>query len=211
MPHYTRTAIVLHWVLALALVASFSIGLYMSDLPISPQRMRLYSWHKWAGSVILALSLLRLLWRMTHRPPAHADLPLWQRRMASAAHCLLYLLFLAVPLLGWAYSSASGFPVVVFGMFPLPDLVSVDKALAVGLKPWHQTLAWTMAVLVLAHVGAALKHQFIDRDGLLSRMWFNPIKKDDPHESQSIPRSLDDAHSHGAAGIRPAKTRSRAK
>ena len=98
-------------------------------------------------------------------------MPAWQQRAAHATHRLLYLLFFAVPLAGWAYSSAAGFPIVVFGVLPLPDFVPVDKALAEAIKPLHGILAKVMAVLVLAHVAGALKHQFIDRDGLLSRMW----------------------------------------
>lgn len=170
MPSYSTTAIVLHWVLAIALASCFLLGLYMTGLSFSPQRIRLYSWHKWLGSVILGVTVLRLLWRLMHRPPPHEGMAPLQRRMASAGHGLLYLLSLAVPLVGWTYSSAAGFPVVVFGMLPLPDLVAADKALAAAIKPWHQTLAWTMAVLVLGHIGAVVKHQLIDRDGLLARM-----------------------------------------
>jgi cytochrome b561 len=168
---YSSLAIVLHWVLALAIVGSFSVGVYMHELPVSPQRLKLYNYHKWAGICILALSALRLLWRLTHRPPADLPMPAWQQRAAHATHGLLYLLFFAVPLVGWAYSSAAGFPIVVFGMLPLPDFVPVDKALADAIKPFHAYLAFALAALVLVHVGAALKHQFIDRDGLLSRMW----------------------------------------
>jgi cytochrome b561 len=167
---YTRTAIALHWLLALAIVGSFGMGVYMTDLPVSPQRLKLYNWHKWAGICILSLSALRLLWRLTHRPPADVAMPAWQQRAAHAVHGLLYLLFFAVPLAGWAYSSAAGFPVVVFGVLPLPDFVSPDKALAEALKPLHKILAFALAALVLAHVGAALKHHFVDRDGLLDRM-----------------------------------------
>ena len=89
---------------------------------------------------------------------------------SHVTHWGLYLLFFAVPLVGWAYSSAAGFPVVVYGVLPLPDFVSPDKALADAIKPWHGRLAYLMAVLVLLHVAAALKHHFIDRDGLLLRM-----------------------------------------
>ena len=170
-PRYTTTAIALHWLLAVALVGSFAVGLYMADLPLSPQRLKLYNWHKWAGATILALSFVRLAWRLTHRPPPDLPMPDRQRLAAHATHKLLYLLFFAVPLVGWAYSSAAGFPIVVFGVLPLPDFVPVDKALAEAIKPWHEWLAWLMAFLVLAHSGAALKHHFIDRDGVLSRMW----------------------------------------
>ena len=167
---YSGIAIALHWLLALAILGAFIVGVYMSDLPVSPQRLKLYNWHKWAGICILALSALRLLWRLTHRPPADVAMPEWQRRSAHAVHILLYLLFFAVPLAGWAYSSAAGFPVVVFGVLPLPDFVAPSKELAEAIKPLHKILAFTMAALVLAHVAAALKHHFVDGDGLLSRM-----------------------------------------
>jgi cytochrome b561 len=170
-PRYSAIAMLLHWVLGLAIIGSFCMGLYMADLPFSPQRLKLYNWHKWAGVTILALSALRLLWRLTHRPPADPPMPAWQRLGAHATHYGLYVLFFAVPLVGWAYSSAAGFPIVWFGVLPLPDFVPADKALAEAIKPWHAYLAYAMAALVLMHVAAALKHQLIDRDGLLSRMW----------------------------------------
>ena len=167
---YSAPAIALHWLLALMIFGAFCVGLYMSDLPLSPTRLKLFNWHKWAGITILSLSALRLLWRLTHRPPAEPAMPLWQARASRAVHGLLYALFFAVPLVGWAYSSAAGFPIVVFGLIPLPDFVAHDKALAELIEPWHGGLAWTMAALVAVHVAAALKHQFIDRDDLLARM-----------------------------------------
>lgn len=172
---YTLTAIALHWLLALLLLGMFVVGLYMTSLPFSPQRLKLYNWHKWAGIVILTLSFLRLLWRLSHRPPALPDavqaaMPAWQRWAHHGTHGALYGLFFAIPLLGWAYSSAAGFPIVVFGVLPLPDFVPVDKALAEAIKPWHAYAAYALAALVLLHVAAALKHQFVDRDSLLTRM-----------------------------------------
>ena len=168
---YSHVAIAFHWLLALAIAGSFSVGLYMSDLPFSPARLKLYNWHKWAGITIMALSALRLLWRLGHRPPANVPMPEWQRRAAYVTHTALYLLFFAVPLSGWAYSSAAGFPVVVYGVLPLPDFVPVDKALAALLKGTHKVLTTALSLFVVGHVAGALKHQFIDRDGLLSRMW----------------------------------------
>jgi cytochrome b561 len=173
--HYTHTAMGLHWLLALAIIFTWCMGLYMTSLPISPQRLQLYNWHKWAGVVILGLSALRLLWRLTHRPPPQAPAPRWQHHAARATHGLLYLLFFAVPLVGWAYSSAVGFPVVLFGVLPLPSFVPVDKALAASIKPWHGYLAYALAALVALHVAAALKHHFLNRDGLLWRMWPRPF------------------------------------
>ena len=169
-PRYSAVAIVLHWLLAVAIVVTFGVGTYMHELPFSPTKLKLYNWHKWAGVTILALSALRLLWRLAHRPPADPPMPAWQARAAHWTHGLLYLLFFAVPLSGWAYSSAAGFPIVWFGVLPLPDFMPVDKALAESIKPVHEALAQLLAVLVVLHVAGALKHQFIDRDGLLNRM-----------------------------------------
>lgn len=173
-PHhlaYNGVAMAFHWLLALMIVVSFSVGLFMSDLPFSPLRLKLYNWHKWAGVTILALSALRLLWRLTHRAPADVAMPAWQRIAAHVTHGLLYLLFFMVPLSGWAYSSASGFPIVWFGVLPLPDFVAPDKLLAATLRDRHELLAWCLAGLVSLHVAGALKHQLIDRDGLMGRMW----------------------------------------
>lgn len=168
---YTSTAIALHWLLALGILGIFSLGLYMADLPFSPQRVKLYNWHKWAGVTLLALSVFRLMWRLRHRPPADAPMSAWQQRAAHLVHRALYLLFFAVPMMGWAYSSAAGFPIVWFGVLQLPDLLPVDKALAEAIKPVHGWLAWALVVIAALHVAAALKHQFIDRDGLIARMW----------------------------------------
>ena len=167
---YTRVAIGLHWLMALMIAGSLGVGLTMARLPLSPTRLLLYNGHKWAGVLILTLAALRLLWRLSHRPPALPPMPGWQHAAARGSHAAMYLLFFAVPLLGWAYSSAAGFPVVLFGVLPLPDWVPVDRGLASALKPWHGRLAWLLGLLVLLHVAAALKHQLVDRDGLINRM-----------------------------------------
>ena len=167
---YGGLAIAFHWLLALAIVGAFSVGFYMADLPFSPFRLKLYNWHKWAGVTILALSALRLLWRLAHRPPPDLPMPVWQAKVAHLTHGLFYALFFAVPLAGWAYSSAAGFPIVWFGVLALPDFVPKDKALAETLKELHGLLAYGMAALVLTHLAGALKHHLIDKDGLLLRM-----------------------------------------
>ena len=173
---YSGVAIALHWVLALVLLGMVGFGLYMADLPFSPARLKLYNWHKWAGVCVLVLSLARLLWRLTHRPPElpaamQAAMPAWQKLAHHGTHAALYVLFFAIPLLGWAYSSAAGFPIVVFGVLPLPDWVPVSPDLAEALKPLHKWAALTLTALVGLHVAAVVKHQLIDRDGLLWRMW----------------------------------------
>jgi cytochrome b561 len=167
---YSTTAIALHWLLALMILGSLGVGLYMTSLPFSPTRLKLYNWHKWAGVTILLLSALRLLWRLTHRPPADLPMPAWQQRAAHGAHMALYALFFAVPLAGWAYSSAAGFPIVLYGVLPLPDFVAPDRAFAETLKALHKWLAYGLAAVVAVHIAGAFKHQLIDRDGLLLRM-----------------------------------------
>lgn len=168
---YTRTAIGMHWLVAFAIVATFSVGLYMPDLPLSPDKLKLYSWHKWAGVTIFLLVLFRLAWRLTHRPPAPPPgISAWQRIAAEATHFVLYVLMIIVPLSGWLMSSAKGFQTVYFGLLPLPDLLAKNKELGDVLAVVHQTLNFTMAGLVVAHTGAAIKHHFLDRDNVLRRM-----------------------------------------
>ncbi|MBC7547522.1 MAG: cytochrome b, partial [Polaromonas sp.] len=143
---YTRPSIAFHWLLALMIAGSFALGLYMVDLPFSPARLKQYNWHKWAGITILVLSALRLLWRLSHQPPAlNKNTQAWQARAAHGTHVLLYALFFAAPLAGWAYSSAAGFPVVYLGLWQLPDLVARNPDLAATLKLTHRMLTYSLA------------------------------------------------------------------
>ena len=168
---YTSTAIVLHWLAAALILGNFAFGLYMTDLPVSPDKLRYYSWHKWAGMTILLLSALRLLWRLWHpSPDLPSAMPPWQRRLAGASHHLLYVLFFAIPLTGWLFSSASGFPVVYFGIVPLPDLIAKNKELADLMQTTHSSLNYLLATLVVIHGAAALKHHLADGDDVLVRM-----------------------------------------
>jgi cytochrome b561 len=168
---YDHTAVRLHWLVALLILATFPLGYYMADLPLSPWKLRLYSWHKWIGVTVFLLAVARVAWRAAHPAPAWpASMKPWETRLAAAAHALLYVLMLAVPLSGWLMSSAAGFKVVYLGLVPLPDLVGKDKALADFLDWVHQYLTAVLGGLVLLHVAAALKHRFVDRDGTLARM-----------------------------------------
>lgn len=168
---YTGTAITLHWLIALGIAGTFSLGLYMHELPLSPEKLRLYSWHKWVGVTLFLLVLLRLGWRLLNPPPELPDaMPGWLRLAARGGHYLLYFLMLAVPLSGWLMSSAKGFQTVWFGVLPLPDLLSKDKALGEQLELIHKSLNFLMAFVVIGHVLAALKHHYIDRDDVLTRM-----------------------------------------
>ncbi len=168
---YTSTSIALHWAMALGLAGTFALGFYMADLSLSPTKLKLYSYHKWAGITLLLFALARLAWRVGHSAPELPEgMPAIQRLAAHAAHWVLYGLMLGIPLSGWLMSSAQGFPVVWFGLVPLPDLVAKNKELGVVLGQIHVILNYCLLAVVLVHIVAALKHHFIDNDGLLGRM-----------------------------------------
>lgn len=168
---YTRTAIFLHWLSALMIIASFTLGLSMVDLPLSPKKLQWYSWHKWMGVTIFMLVAFRLFWRIGHAPPPLPDaMPLWQKNAAHVTHWTLYALLLLIPLTGWFRSAAAGLQVVYLGVLPLPNPISVDKPLGEQLKLVHMSLNYLMALLVFTHVAAALKHYFVDKDDILARM-----------------------------------------
>lgn len=168
---YTPAAIALHWIAAAFIVTNLALGLYMVGLPLSPQKLRLISWHKWIGVTVLLLSAARLLWRLGHAaPPLPAAMRPWEARLARWAHILLYVLFFAAPLTGWLFSSATGVQTVYLGLVPIPDLLDRDKELAEVLKVAHHWINYTLATIVVMHAAAALKHHFVDRDEVLARM-----------------------------------------
>lgn len=170
MQRYNRFSISLHWLIALLITFNFALGLYMADLPLSPLKLQRYSWHKWAGVTIFVLVVIRLLWRIGHKPPAPVPMPRWQLLASEGVHHLLYVLMVIIPISGWLMSSAHGFQTVWFGVLPLPDLLEKNHDLAETLEDVHAALNYGMLALVGLHVAAALKHQFIDKDRLLSRM-----------------------------------------
>lgn len=178
MQRYSLPAILLHWLIALLIIAAFALGLVMTNIPgLTPTKLRYVSWHKWLGVTVLGLAMLRLLWRLATRPPPlPATTPRWQQQAAGLMHGLLYLLLLAVPVSGYAFSMAAGVKVVYLGMLPLPDLIGPSPALKPLLRELHYWLDMSLAALVALHLGAALKHHFIDRDGLLARM--SPFTKE---------------------------------
>ena len=168
---YTPVAKGLHWLMAVLILGLLALGIYMSDLPLSPQKLTLYSWHKWAGVSVFLLVWLRLAWRVTHRPPALPEsmAPL-MRLAAHAGHALLYVLMIAIPLSGWLMSSAKGFQTVWFGVLPIPDLVGRDKALGDLLQQVHKLLNLLLMLTLAGHVAAALWHHFVLKDDTLRRM-----------------------------------------
>ena len=169
--HYTATAKSLHWLMALLIVGLLALGFYMADLPLSPEKLQFYSWHKWAGVSVFVLVWLRLFWRLTHRPPAFAaSLSATQQALAHLGHLALYLLMIAIPVSGWLMSSAKGVQTFWFGVLPLPDLLGRDKALGAQLADLHSALNIGLLVLIGGHAAAALFHHLVHKDDTLRRM-----------------------------------------
>lgn len=160
-----------HWLAALLIIGMLSLGLYMADLPKGPWKGQLFDIHKSFGVLVLMLGAARIGWRLGNTLPGPVDTarPLL-RKAARMLHLLLMAMMLALPLSGWAMSSASDHPVSFFGLFTLPPLLAADKGLAELLSNVHSALAWTLIALLVLHAGAALHHHFIARDATLRRM-----------------------------------------
>lgn len=183
---YTSVAKGLHWLMAVMVFGLFGLGIYMTDLPLSPEKLQLYSWHKWAGVTFFTLVWLRLLWRVTHQPPPFSSqMTAGLRRAAHLGHAALYFFMLAIPLSGWLMSSAKGFQTVWFGIIPLPDLIEKNRELGDILVLVHKGLAVSLMILVVGHTLMALKHHFKDRDGSLSRMLFGSRPQGAPASAQT--------------------------
>jgi cytochrome b561 len=156
--------------MALLLVGMVAFGLYMTDLPLGLRKVKLYAVHKSFGILILGLAVLRLLWRLRVRRPPEVAMPAWQSRAAAATALALYALMFLIPLSGWLFNSAAGFPLRWFGLVNLPHLVAASATLKPIARDLHETLAWTLIALVAVHAAAALKHHLIDRDRTLYAM-----------------------------------------
>lgn len=170
LSRYGWILILLHWLTFTLIVGAFGLGQYLEDLPLSPTKLKLYSWHKWLGMSVLFLLPLRLAFRWADKLDHTRGLTLLEQRASALVHGLLYALLLAVPLTGWLHSSAAGFPVVWLGVLPLPDMVGKDKLLAEFFKELHEGGVNLLVILVALHVAAALYHHHVRRDGVLARM-----------------------------------------
>jgi cytochrome b561 len=171
---YSKVAIALHWTIALLILSLIAFGFLMTQEWV-PQRFTIYQWHKSFGIMVLLLSVFRLMWRLTHRPPAlPAGMKSWEIIAAKITHIGFYALMIGVPLLGWAMISASRLPIEneLFYLIPLPDLpgVAASDAVEARLKSLHQIGAKLILLLFVLHVGGALKHHFVAKDGTLARM-----------------------------------------
>jgi cytochrome b561 len=162
----------LHWTIAaLVLLVQVPAGITMVSVDPGPVQNVFYNIHKTTGIVIFLLAIVRLGWRWSNPVPAlPADLPAWQARAARITHALLYIVLLTMPVTGFLYTAMGGFPVPFFGLYDLARLVPENKPAAEVFKLAHLTLQWVLYIVVLLHVGGALQHHLIRKDGILRRM-----------------------------------------
>ena len=169
-PRFAASARLLHWTMAVLIIAMLFIGVGMVSTA-SDRYPALLAWHRPIGIAILVLALVRLVVRLTHRaPPLPADLPAWQAAAAKASHLILYALMIAMPLIGWAMQSAGGYPVVLTKTIVLFPIAPHDIALYALLRTAHGLFAYAFFLVILGHLSAALVHAWIRRDGVFESM-----------------------------------------
>lgn len=172
---YGLVAIIFHWLIGFMFLGQAGLGFYMADLPIDdPGVFATYQWHKSIGLAILTSAAVRLLWRLVSiAPTLPAAMPAWEKRAARLAHLALYAGLIIVPLTGWALVSASPLkiPTFAFNLIVVPHLpLPVGEVAETVWNFVHESLAKLVLFVALIHIGAALRHEFVLRDGLISRM-----------------------------------------
>ena len=167
---YTRTAIVLHWLIAALIIVTIPLGLYSASIRTTVELPAMTA-HKAIGITILLLTTVRLGWRLGHRVPDLPPMASWIRTVARGTHFLFYVLLFAMPLSGWWMTSAFHKHPITFGLFGVPYLPVPQGMTSAGpAHEVHETLGWVMIALLALHVLAAVKHHFVDRDQILNRM-----------------------------------------
>lgn len=166
---YGVLAIFLHWLMAIILIGLLALGLYMVDIPIGIEKLKLYGWHKEYGLLALALVIVRLVWRLVTITPS-LQLPLWEIIAARTVHWAFYGFMFAMPITGWLITSAAGLPVSFFGLFVLPNLIAPNEELRILFQEIHEWLGYALIATIVLHASAALKHHFINKDDILRRM-----------------------------------------
>lgn len=166
---YGIVAIIFHWIMAILLIALLALGLYMDDLPISLEKLKLFGWHKEYGMLALMLVIARSIWRIANIIPS-LSIPWWEVLAARTVHYAFYGFMFAMPITGWIMTSAAGLPVSFFGWFVFPNLVSPSPALMNLFQEIHEWLGYGLIATIVLHTSAALKHHFINKDDILRRM-----------------------------------------
>lgn len=170
---YSRGAVILHWLIAVLIILNVVAAWVSEDMP-KPDRAMIIGNHKAIGIMVIGLTVVRIFWRLTKKPPPLVDtLKAWEAALSKVVHAALYFLMLALPLSGWAMSSSfsKGEGISLFGLVSVPALpVGYDKPTTGMYHEMHEIFANLMIALFVLHVAAALKHHLIDKDGTLRRM-----------------------------------------
>jgi cytochrome b561 len=167
---YDPFARLLHWLIVLLLIAQYAVAWTMPDIHRGVQPVGLIGWHLELGTAIVAVMVVRIVWRFVRREPGVVESSRLMRQAASLTHGLLYALLIVEPVLGWINASARGWRVTLFGVIPLPPLSAEGASFGRLMGDVHQVVAWAVVGVVGVHVAAALYHHFLLRDGLLRRM-----------------------------------------
>ena len=175
MLRYDRTAIVLHWLIAGAILGQVMFGWFLEDIPRgTPARSLYVNLHKSTGLTLGLLILVRVLWRLLHKPPAlPVSMPVWERAAARASHVALYACMVIMPLAGYVASNFSKYGVKLFNAILLPPWGIDDPQIYEFFKGVHKVTSYVFVVLITVHVAAALIH-LVRRDGIFPRMWPGP-------------------------------------
>jgi cytochrome b561 len=169
---YTATAIVLHWLIAAAVVGLIALGWWMQTIPKLPvgPRVDAFNLHKSIGMTVLLLMLVRISWRAGHPPPPFPPMPRWQARLARAVHLLFYVCLIVQPVSGYLGSAFSGFPVRFFGLV-LPAWAPKSDALKDALSVVHLVNSWVLVGALALHLAGTVQHALLERDGSFRRIW----------------------------------------
>ena len=170
--HWGGLAKTFHWLIVLLIIVQGAVGLYMVDLPKKPSIIPYYNFNKSVGMIVLTLAVLRLVWRaLDARPEEPASTPHWQVLGARIGHALLYGLLFAVPLSGWWFDSVTALrPMYFFGLFEVPHIAAPNPDLKELAHEAHEWLFWVLVLVACGHAAMAFIHEFVNRDGTLSRM-----------------------------------------
>jgi len=172
VPGYTTTARVFHWVIAGAVLVQIPAGVLMTSEPLVAVQDPIYILHKGLGSVLLVLVALRLLWRLTHRPPPFpAYMPTLEQRIAGATHVAIYVALVVQVVSGYVRTVGDGFPIELLDLLGIPPLIPPMPSVAQVALVVHQVTVLVLLALVAVHVSAVLRYHLIDRRPVLARMW----------------------------------------
>ena len=179
----------MHWLIVVLILGQGIVGLLMTEMRTSPDKVQVYALHKSFGLTVLALAVLRLAWRWyAGAPRPVAGMPRWQEFAARASHIGLYGLLFALPLTGWLLNSTAGFPLSWFGLFKLPALAGKDHDLHEWYEETHELLWWVLVALATVHAAAAFYHHLFQRDATLTRML--PRRRSGGRLTTGVPRDV---------------------